>query len=84
MSSDSDGVNAADSGQRSELDSLEGASAQRRDRFGRLHASSIFFDVLSHIRTMIVPAVVAVVGAAQGSGWWLAFAVIFVVTGVMV
>ncbi len=39
-----------------------------------LHPSSILFDVLSHIRSFLVPAIVAVYSAASGGIWGLGIA----------
>ena len=48
-------------------------------RPGRLHPLSIFFDVSSHIRSLIFPAVVGIFSAANGSRGGLIFAAIFFV-----
>ncbi len=46
-------------------------SDNAQDTFGRLHLTSIFFDVVSHIRTVLIPAIIAFFSAAQGSRWAL-------------
>jgi putative membrane protein len=47
----------------------------------RLHWSSILFDVLSLVRTFIVPAIIVLLGAARGNTVWLVVAAIVFVTG---
>ncbi len=39
-----------------------------------LHPTSIGFDIISHIRSLLVPAIVAVYSAARGGVWGLGFA----------
>ena len=36
-------------------------------KLGRLHRLSLFFDITSHIRTFVIPAVIALLSAASGS-----------------
>lgn len=59
-------------------------SNQTKDAFGRLHPTSIFFDVVSHIRTVIVPAIVAIFSAASGNMWGLVIGGLLVVPMVIV
>ena len=50
-------------------------------RLGRLHPLSLGFDILSHVRSLIIPAGIAVLSAAQGSVTGLIFAgLIFIPT----
>ena len=50
-------------------------------RPGRLHPLSIFFDISSHIRSLIIPAMIGIFSAANGSIEGLIFAmVIFSIT----
>lgn len=53
------------------------------NRFGRLHSSSIFFDILSHFRSVIVPGIVAIFSAANGSTWGLMFAGVLIIPTVV-
>ena len=46
------------------------------EQFGRLHPSSLFFDLFSHIRSLIIPAVIAVLSAASGSRTGLVIAAV--------
>ena len=46
-------------------------------RPGRLHPLSVFFDISSHIRSLIIPAVIGIFSAANGSRGGLAFALLF-------
>ena len=41
---------------------------------GRLHPLSVFFDVISHVRSLVIPAVIGILSAANGSREGLIFA----------
>ena len=57
------------------------AAADGEEPFGRLHPTSLFFDIISHIRSLIVPALIALWSAASGSKTGLIIAgVVFVPT----
>ena len=45
----------------------EPPESQVAPKLGRLHGLSLFFDITSHIRTFIIPAVIALLSAASGS-----------------
>lgn len=53
-------------------------------RFGRLHPASVFFDVVSHLKAVIVPAVVAIYSAALGNTWGLILGGLLVVPSLIV
>lgn len=59
-------------------------SDENDDRFGRLHPSSVFFDVLSHLRAVIVPAIIAIYSVASGNTWGLVIGGLVVVPAVIV
>jgi putative membrane protein len=49
--------------------------------FGRLHPTSLLFDLLSHVRSLVIPAILGLFGAANGDLLWVAIAgVIFLPT----
>lgn len=50
-----------------------------QDELGRLHPMSLMFDVMSHVRSLLIPAVIAVFSAAKVGGLSFA-AMIFVPT----
>ena len=56
-------------------------NAVEADAFGRLHPTSLIFDAITNLRSMLVPALIAFFSAAQGSKIGLIIAaVIFVMT----
>ena len=58
---------AMNSEQEPVLATLAGASDDSLQTLGRLHPISLAFDVITHVRSLIVPAVIAVYSAAKGS-----------------
>ncbi|MFO0939311.1 MAG: PH domain-containing protein [Pirellulales bacterium] len=49
------------------------------DHLHRLHWSSLFFEAISQIRRIILPAIFGLLGAANGDVFWLWLSVIFIV-----
>jgi len=47
--------------------------------FGRLHPTSVVFDIASHIRSALVPAAIAIYGVAQGDNRVLIFGALMLV-----
>ena len=50
---------------------------------GRLHPTSLAFDLLSHVRSLIVPAVIGLFGAAQGQMTYLIIGAMFFIPTVV-
>jgi putative membrane protein len=50
-------------------------------QFGRLHPTSLLFDLISHVRSLVIPALLGLFGAAKGDLFWVVIAgVIFLPT----
>lgn len=47
------------------------------ERLHRLHWSSLLFDAISQIRSLVVPAILALLGAARGDSFWIYISLIF-------
>jgi putative membrane protein len=52
--------------------------------WNHLHWSTLFFDAVAHIRQILLPAIFAVLGAAQGSNFWLWIALLLLLSGALV
>lgn len=83
MSSDSDPVRDTGSETPPRGERQDGDSGHGKDAFGRLHATSILFDVASHFRTLVVPTFIAVFSAAKGNTGWLILGLVLIVPTVI-
>lgn len=72
----SPGHDMPEAGVESKTSSVETAPTAVLTSPGFLHPSSIVFEVLSHVRQFIIPAIIGVVTAAQGSMWGMGFAAV--------